>query len=221
MKNGGIFMLCPKCKKEIADGVQFCPECGADVSKKKKPVTKKWWFWVIIAVAFIVIIGAAGSSGEDDSADSVDKNVQQTIDTSIENTTKKPAESTTVKNVFNVGDSVTDGGLKITYVSAEEWSGYNQYLKPAEGNKVIKVAFDFANEGDVDAYINSFYCYADNQAASDYFYVDDYFSVYTLSAGRSTSGNFYFEVPADAEEIELEYEVNVWTDKKAIFKVAL
>ena len=25
-------MLCPKCKKEIADGAQFCPECGG-----KKP----------------------------------------------------------------------------------------------------------------------------------------------------------------------------------------
>ena len=214
-------MLCPKCKKEIADGVQFCPECGADVSKKKKPVTKKWWFWAIIVIVCVAIIGAASGSGDGDSENSVDTNVQQVSDASIENTTTKTAETTTVKNVFNVGDSVIDGGLKITYVSAEEWSGYSQYSKPAEGNKVIKVAFDFANEGDVDAYINSFYCYADNQAASDYFYVDDYFSVYTLSAGRSTSGNFYFEVPEDAEEIELEYEVNFWTDKKAIFKVEL
>lgn len=211
-------MLCPKCKKEIADGVQFCSECGADVSKKKKPVTKKWWFWAIIAIVFIVIIGAASGNGGDDSANKVDTNVQQTNESSNNNTTEKTEKA---ENIFNVGDSVTDGGLKITYVSAEEWSGYDQYSKPAEGNKIIKVAFDFSNEGDVDAYINSFYCYADNQTASDYLNIDDYFSVYTLSAGRSTSGNFYFEVPADAEEIELEYEVNFWTDKKAIFKVEL
>lgn len=214
-------MLCPKCKKEIADGAQFCPECGVDVTKKKKPITKKWWFWVIIAVVLIALIGSVSGGSNDNADTSADAGIEQSDDSGAEKTTAKVTEATTVKNVFSVGESVTDGVLKITYVSAEEWSGYNQYSKPADGNKVIKVAFDFINESSVDAYINSFYCYADNQAASDYYYVDDYFSVFTLSAGRSTSGNFYFEVPADADEIELEYEVNSWTDKKAIFKVEL
>ena len=210
-------MLCPKCKKEITDSIQFCPECDTDVSKKKKAVTKKWRFCAIIAIMLIMIIGVASGCG-DDSANKVDTNVQQTSDASINNITEKTEEA---ENVFNVGDSVTDGGLKITYVSAEEWSDYYPYSKPAEGNKIIKVSFDFANEGDGDEHIKDFYCYADNNAASDYLNIDDYFSVYTLSAGTSISGNLYFEVPEDAEEIEIEYEVNDLTDKKAIFKVEL
>ena len=213
-------MLCPKCKKEITAGVQFCPECGTDVTKKKKPITKKWWFWVIIAVVLIAIISTASGSGNSNSDISADTGVEQNIDASADTTTKAP-ESTTVKTVFNVGESVTDGILKITYVSAEEWTGYDQYTKPADGNKIVKVVFNFVNEGTSDTFINSFYCYADNQAASDYIYVDDYFSVFTLSAGRSTSGSFYFEVSENAEEIEVEYEVNAWTDKKAIFNVEL
>ena len=213
-------MLCPKCKKEITDGTQFCPECGKDVAKKKKPITKKWWFWLIIAVVLIAIISSAGGGSNDNTDNSANTGIEQNDDVAADTTTKIP-ESTTAKTVFNVGESVTDGSLKITYVSAEEWTGYNQYTTPKDGNKIIKVSFDFANEGNADAYINTFYCYADNQSADSYIYADDYFSVFTLSAGRSTSGSFYFEVPENAEEIEIEYEVNAWTDKKAIFNVVL
>ena len=41
----------------------------------------------------------------------------------------------------------------------------------------------------------------------------------TLSAGRTTSGKVYFEVPKDAESIEFEYEMDFWDSKKAIFVV--
>lgn len=43
----------------------------------------------------------------------------------------------------------------------------------------------------------------------------------TLSTGRSGNCNVYFEVPEDAEKIEIEYEVNFWSGKKAIFLVEL
>ncbi|MBQ7961667.1 MAG: DUF4352 domain-containing protein [Clostridia bacterium] len=219
-------MLCPNCKKEIAENTQICPGCGAQVNpapantpteKQKKPITKKWWFWVLIVVAILVVIGIFGSGSENNTDTSADnENVVQT-----DETTTAVAETTTVKTTFAVGESVADGNLKITYVSAEEWNDYSSYLSPKDGNKIIRLKFDFVNEGDVDAYLNSFYCYADNQSAERYYGGDDEISVFTLSAGRTTSGYIYFEVPENAENIEVEYEVNMWTDKKAIFDVVL
>ena len=76
------------------------------------------------------------------------------------------------------------------------------------------------NNGSTDFYISSFEfnCYADDAAAEEYYVADDIISA-TLSGGRSTSGYVYFEVPKDAEYIEVEYETNFWTSKKAIFVV--
>lgn len=214
-------MLCPNCKKEIAEGVQFCPDCGANLSQKpakqKKPVTKKWWFWVLIVIVAIALISAVSGGGSDDSDTPANNdNVVQS-----DETTTAP-ETTTVKTNFVPGDSVYDGKLKITYVSAEEWNGYNQYFGPKDGNKIIRLKFDFVNEGDTDTYINSFDCYADNKATESYYSGDESLPLLEmLSAGRTTSGYIYFEVPENAENIEVEYEVNAWSDKKAIFEVVL
>lgn len=214
-------MLCPNCKKEIAEGVQFCPDCGANLSQKpakqKKPVTKKWWFWVLIVIVAIALISAVSGGGSDDSDTPANNdNVVQSDETTT------AAETTTVKTNFVPGDSAYDGKLKITYVSAEEWNGYDQYFGPKDGNKIIRLKFDFVNEGDTDTYINSFDCYADNKATESYYSGDESLPLLEmLSAGRTTSGYIYFEVPENAENIEVEYEVNAWSDKKAIFDVVL
>ena len=214
-------MLCPNCKKEIAEGVQFCPDCGANLSQKpekqKKPITKKWWFWVLIVIVAIALISAVSGGGSDDS----DTPANNDSVVQSDETTTAP-ETTTVKTNFVPGDYVYDGKLKITYVSAEEWNGYNQYFGPKDGNKIIRLKFDFVNEGDTDTYINSFDCYADNKATESYYSGDESLPLLEmLSAGRTTSGYIYFEVPENAENIEVEYEVNAWSDKKAIFEVVL
>lgn len=40
-----------------------------------------------------------------------------------------------------------------------------------------------------------------------------------LSKGRNISFKTYYEVPINAEKIELEYETNIWTNKKIIIKL--
>lgn len=225
-------MLCPNCKKEIPDGTQFCPECGVNVNgsvapvKQKKPITKKWWFWVIIVVVvilFISIIGG-GNDSTDTSVNSGDAVVEQSDGVT---TTEKVAETTTTVSAgssdgkYYAGDVLNCGDVSITFVSAEKWTGYNQYLPPENGNIIIRLSFDVVNNGTSDFAISyfDFNGYADNQSAEQY-YTDNDLSA-TLSAGRNTSGYIYFEVPEDTKVLEVEYEVNFWTEEKAVFVVEL
>ncbi len=119
----------------------------------------------------------------------------------------------------NVGDVLKTSNLEITYTKSGEYKGYSQYSAPATGNKIIYIDLTAKNIGESDAYISyfEFKCYADDVAAEQY-YGDDGISA-TLSSGRSTSGRVYFEVPINAENIEIEYETDFWDDNKAIFIV--
>lgn len=245
-------MLCPNCKKEIPDGSAICPSCGinlvapaqpvnyaqpvynAPTAPAKKPITKKWWFWVIIVAAVLLIIGlfSGGDDTDNNPADNIttsqsaDADSNDTADTTTKapaTTTKTPETTKASDNRYYAGDTIDANKLKITFTSADVWYGYNQYLGPEAGNKIVRIKLDVTNDKTTDAYISmfEFSCYADNQVASEYIYGDESFSTVTLSPGRSASGYIYFEVPEDAESIEVEYETNYWTGNKAILVVEL
>ncbi len=120
----------------------------------------------------------------------------------------------------NVGDTLTTETLKITYVACEDFTGYNQYAAPKNGNKIIRLSFNVENIGSSDRFTSylDFTCYADDVAAEAYYYADDQLSA-TISSGRKTNGYVYFEVPKDAQSIEVEYETDFWSGNKAIFVV--
>lgn len=207
----------------------------------KKPIFKKWWFWLIIVIVFVIAVSAGGGSDEqttladNQTTQQVQENQteEQTGETTeaeekaeaeettvVEESTAEPSKYDNMENVYFVGDTLECGNVEIKYTSAENWKGYNAYAGPKTGNKVIRLKFDVKNNGDTDFYISSFEfnCYADDAAAEAYYMADDALSA-TVSGGRTASGYVYFEVPKDAEYIEVEYETNFWTDKKAIFVV--
>ncbi len=117
------------------------------------------------------------------------------------------------KLIANVGDTLTTESLKITYTDCKDYTGYSQYSAPKSGNKIVCLSFSVENAGSTDRHISyfDFECYAD-------YVVDDGLSA-TISAGRKASGNVYFEVPKDAQSIEVEYETDFWSGNKAIFVV--
>ena len=162
---------------------------------------------ICVLAAFAVF--AVGSS-DDDSA---------TVSQS-EGTTDGVGAATNENVTVKVGDVLKTSSLEITYNECGEYTGYSQYLAPEAGNKVIYIDLSAKNIGESDAYISDFEfnCYADDKAVESYYGEDDGLSA-TLSAGRSTSGRVYFEVPKDAEKIEIEYETDFWDEQKAIFIV--
>ncbi len=164
----------------------------------------------IIAVILIFSLFAIGSGSDKASvsADSASDNNKTT--------TQKADEPVKVK----VGETLTTNTLKITYKSSADDKGA-EYFPAASGNKIIKLTFEIENISSTDQIVSvyDFKCYSDDVASSAYYYGDDGLSTTTLSSGRKATGNVYFEVPQNANSIDVEYETNYWSGNKAIFVV--
>ena len=127
-------------------------------------------------------------------------------------------ETAPVQTEYRVGDILMDGGMKIVYVASGVYTEENEFMQPKDGKQYIFMQFAFENTSSSDASISSFNfeCYADGYNTEQHFGGDDDFSA-TLSSGRATTGFVYFEVPVDAESVEVEYETNIFTEKKIKF----
>lgn len=216
--------ICKACGAQIAKNAKVCPACGA---KNPKPIYKKWWFWLII----ILVIGIAGGTSKQDtpSASGPSRAQNPPPASRPSPSSSSPSESSISSapeeptNIFYPGDVLETSRLKITYQECDsDWRGYNQFMTPQSGNKVVRAYFIFENTGDIDQFCSGFEfsCYADGVSSSSFLWAaDDNLSSANLSPGRKLQGYVYFEVPTDAEEIELEYETSFWTQDKAIFIV--
>ena len=117
-----------------------------------------------------------------------------------------------------MGDVLETDDIRITYMASGVYKTGTQFLKPAEGNMYIFLRFFVENTGSGDKTVTSFDfdCYADGYSCDGFYGADDSLSA-SLSPGRTATGAVYFEVPKDADEIEVEYEVDFWSDKKVKF----
>ena len=206
---------CKTCGQEIARKAKICPHCGA---KNKKPIFKKWWFWAIIVV-LIIAIGTSGNDTDSGNTSNNTTNPNQNISSNDTNSTTDNKPKEPAKTEYYVGDTIEDGNTKIVFMSSGDYVEENEFMQPEEGKKYIFLQFAFENISkttDTSISFYSFECYADGYAAEMYYGGNDDLSA-TLSAGRATTGYIYFEVPADAEVIEVEYETNVFTEKKIKF----
>jgi len=129
-------------------------------------------------------------------------------------------DTSTAKDALHVGDTYADKKVKINYLKSDEYVSDNIFLQPAEGMKYIYIELEMENISDSDQSISvfSFECYADGKHCESYYGMDNGLSG-TISSGRKLKGVVAFEVPKDAEVIEIEYEDNIWTQKKIVFSV--
>lgn len=181
---------------------------------EKKKGKKKWIIIAVIVVLFIAIVGSASSEPTVETPQN---------DSSVSQSTKDDATSKAATDEIRAGSTVTNNSVKITYKSCNaDFTGYSQYADLKSGNKVIQAVFDFENISTTDIYLEGFDCYADGVKCESFYYVDDYSDpiLTSISAGRKlTDATVYFEVPADADFIELEYEADFWNGEKYIFIV--
>lgn len=122
------------------------------------------------------------------------------------------------ENAFHIGDIIETNKLRIVYNNAAEYKSDNMFLQPNEGMKYVYIELEVENLSDTDQSISyfSFNCYADGSACDGFYGMDDALSA-ELSAGRKAKGTVAFEVPKDAQTIEIEFEDNLWTNSKIVF----
>ncbi len=212
---------CKYCGSQIPKAAKICPNCR---KKQKGGVLK----FIIIGVVVIIVIAALASSGgssdESGNITSGDNNTTATGDSQAATDTGEESETTAdteEQAVVHVGDTYDNDGLKITYDEYNsDYTDYEEYFAPSDGNKYIAATFTYENTGDSDEYVDiyEFTCYADNSNAEQVYIGDDPFINTNLSSGRNVSFTVFFEVPKDAKTIELEYSPSFWTDEKVIFE---
>ena len=128
------------------------------------------------------------------------------------------ANSCSAGSAFAVGDVAETETMRISYLSCGEHTSDNEFVQPAEGKHFIYCEFEFENISDSDQLVSvyDFDCFADGTSCNASYAEKDELSA-TLSAGRKTQGKVYFEVPADAENVEIEYVDDSVKSERLVF----
>ena len=190
------------------------------VAKKKKEGESKIQAWAglitniiaIFIIIFWVFIFSVGNSDE----------LQTKSTLTPGESTESSRNSSSSKSIYNVGEIYQNGNIAIKFVSADDnFKGYSKYATIKSGYKVIKAEFEFENLSSSDTLASSydFDCYADGYDCESFWSVDNSGFSSTLSSGKKAKGSVYFEVPKDANEIIVEYELNMWSSDRVQFKV--
>ena len=172
----------------------------------------------IVFSAIIILLGIAGS-GSTSQTVLVNKK-QEEISNSSDSSSR--TESTMISPGYSFdanGITVTINNFDLDFTDYDD--SYGLYA-PEAGKKYICIEVTFTNNAKTDRYVSSmdFQCYADDSVCDEKYGLDsDSFIGASLSSGRKTSGRIYYEVPENAQSIELEYETDFWTDHKEIMKL--
>ena len=200
-------IICKKCGTVYSSAQTICPKCMT-----RRPLsTEKIIGGIAICAFILILIGSLANVLEEDTSNIV----------SEENASRVVIDENKNKNL-KVGDTLDANGLKITLNEAADWNGnHSRYSQPKNGYKYIRVYFIIKNTNSSDRYLSSydFTCYADDAKMEEYIWGDNTLESGKISNGRNIQGYVYFEVPKNAQKIEIEYETDWWTDEKACFKV--
>lgn len=181
---------------------------------QKKKGKKKW---IVLAVIIVLLVAIISSGSSDPTVEG------PSVDSSASQSDKATSTTKSATSEIKVGSTVSDESLKITYKSCNSnFTDYSPYADVASGKKVIQAIFDFENISSSDISLNNIDCYADGVKCENFYSVDDYSSptLESISSGRKLlDATVYFEVPENAEKIELEYEADFWDNEKYVFIV--
>lgn len=199
---------CKNCGNIYTSDLGVCPQCFTPAKKSGGKTIKVILLVLAIFVVLFLTI-AVIAVVFDDSSD--------TSTTSSNALTSSQSDS----NDLTIGSTLTAKGLNITLQKVEDWNSDNMFVNPKDGFKFIRAYFVLQNTNSSSRYLGSydFTCYADNAKADMSIFGDDTLDLGAeVSGGRVLQGYIYYEVPINAQTIEIEYDSD-WWGNKAVFKV--
>ena len=132
------------------------------------------------------------------------------------------------KSEYGVGETATINDVDITLVGAVESAG-DDFFTPAEGNKFEILEFEIANNSDEEVAVSSIMCF---EAYCDDYSIDVSYDGElapeaegkstldgTVAAEKKMNGIIAYEVPADFERLEVDVNLDVWSDEAVKFVV--
>ena len=195
---------CKNCGKIYTSDLGVCPECLAPHKKGYGRLVLGIIFGLFAAMVLVVLsISIISYDSSETSGDSLS------------------AGSSAVSDNLTVGSTLSAKGLNITLKKVEDWDSDNMFIQPKDGNKFIRAYFTLENTNSTSRYLGSydFTCYADNVKTDMSIFGEDTLALGTeVSGGRVLQGYIYYEVPVNAESIQIEYDSD-WWGSKAIFTV--
>ena len=209
---------CKACGAQVAKTAKTCPHCGAKV-KRGHPVL----IGILAVIILFTVIGAVGGSNEPKKVETPEQSKSTNIIS-----TKAPEQTTAPKKdektAFLVGETAELGDVQVTLKGVTESTG-SAYNKPGDGNVFVICEFDIANNSNGEIAVSSMMSFDA--------YCDDYACTFSLSAlmekgsknqldgtvaaGKKFSGVVGYEVPADWQELEINFTPDVWSGKDITF----
>ena len=240
----------PKCGKKISE--KTCLSHGVAQPVYRNKGRKTLVITLIIAFVIVSVILVAASlipmkksdkeSKSDKQANSLVK--EDTVAAPISETYLKILEETRVEDersdaqgpglhdentdesVIHVGESFENEGLKVTISSYNpNYMDYDPVYSPGEGNKYIEVGFAYENMKESENESISVFdccCLADDVECGQAAVGKTGFIKADLTPGQTVSFKAYYQVPVDAEKLELTYRPEglvSWGDKSVRIRI--
>lgn len=182
-------------------------------SKKKQPKGLSIAGIVLSTIALVICILIVVA------AVTIYTNASETI---LSNTSSTLEDLLPLNQTRNVGESATLDDIKVTLVSVDtDFEDYYSYAFVDEDCNILQANFEFENVGDYSEYVSysNFKCFADKFSCDSFYSVEGSYFYETIEEGKKARGTVYFEIPKDADSIEIEYDGNSYDNSKITFIV--
>jgi len=176
--------------------------------------------FIIGIIAVILIVFAISMAGSGEKPEKTSQNSNVSISSSPAQNPAKSSKATELKEKYKVGDVVKIGDYTFSVNSFEDnASGGNDYLKPKEGNKFVKINLTIENNGKekttVSTMLQMYLKDSEGTRFRQTFLMGQKPLDGEILAGDKTKGDIAYELPKNSTGLKFYYNA-AWLSGESI-----